>query len=130
MAKISTKDWRNLPIADWNTTTFHEYLKDRNREAHQVDYVPFGRGPISNRWSTEKGQLKNAINKYGNEVILAFIDKCFENHKFNPAYPTLSFGFIYAYLRTELERAEVDVRKRQERARIIEETPEVDDEWF
>lgn len=134
MAKISTKDWRKLPVKDWNVTTFHAFLIDKNKEEYGVDYVPFGKGPISKRWTTEKGQLKQAITKYGNEVVLSFINEAFENHRFNPDFPTLSFGFMYAYMRNDLQRAQVDYLKRVERAKAIEEAEsqaeDIEEDWF
>lgn len=134
MPKISTKDWRKLPVSDWNVTTFHAFLIDKNKEQFGVDYVPFGKGPISKRWATEKGQLKNAINKHGNEVVLAFINECFEGRKLNPDFPTLSFGFMYAYMRDDLQRAEVAYHRRVERAKAMEEAEaseeNVSDDWF
>ncbi|WP_079516579.1 hypothetical protein [Rossellomorea marisflavi] len=132
MTKISTKDWRNLPIEKWNTTTFHTYLTDLNREKFDVTYEPFGKGSVAKRWSTEKGQLKNALNKYGNEVIREYIDKCFASHSFNPEFPTLSFGFMFSYMRKELSQAEVSVSKRKIREEYAKqnENTEVDDEWF
>jgi hypothetical protein len=132
MPKIDAKDWQKRPVTDWNVTTFHAYLIDKNREQFDVDYVPFGQGPISKRWATEKGQLKNAINKFGNGVVLAFINECFEGRKLNPEFPTLSFGFMYAYMRDDLQRAEVAYKKRVERAKAIDESEatEVDEDWF
>lgn len=132
MTKISTKDWRNLPIEKWNTTTFHAYLIDMNKEQYNVTYEPFGKGSVQKRWSLEKGQLKNAINKYGAEVIREYIDRCFASHKLNPEYPTLSFGFMFSYMRKELSQAEVAVSKRKAREEVANknENTEVDDEWF
>lgn len=132
MTKPKANDWQARDLEDWNVTTFHAYLIDRNRELYGIDYVPFGKGPVSKRWSTEKGQLKQAITKHGPEVVKGFIDKCFETHRFNPDFPTLSFGFMYAYLRDNLQRAEVDVRKRKQHEEAIDEAEptEIDDEWF
>lgn len=132
MSRISTKDWRNLPIEKWNTTTFHEYLIDRNRELYGVTYEPFGSGPVSRRWSTEKGQLKNAINKHGAEVIREYIDICFATHRVSPQYPAMSFGFIFAFKRTELQQAELAVKRKQQQQQRVEsaETTEIDEDWF
>jgi hypothetical protein len=134
MTKPKAKDWRARPVKDWNVTTFHAFLIDKNKEEYGVDYVPFGKGPISKRWTTEKGQLKQAITKFGNEVVLSFINEAFENHRFNPDFPTLSFGFMYAYMRNDLQRAQVEYIKRLERAKAIEEaeaqSDEVEEDWF
>lgn len=132
MPRISTKDWRNLPIEKWNVTSVHQYLIDRNKELYGVTYEPFGSGPVSRRWSTEKGQVKNALNTYGPEVVREYIDRCFASHKVNPKYPALSFGFMFAYLRAELQQAELAVKRKQQRAEAVEveESNEVDEEWF
>ncbi|MEK5109906.1 hypothetical protein MHI57_24905 [Cytobacillus sp. FSL K6-0129] len=132
MSRISTKDWRNLPIEKWNTTTFHEYLSDRNRELYGVTYQPFGSGSVKERWSVERGQLKNAIIEYGAEVIREYIDICFATHRVNPQYPAMSFGFVYAYKRAELQQAELAVKRKQQRAdSLVEaEATEIDEDWF
>ena len=106
--KIDSKDWRNLTLDKWNVSTFHAYLIDRNLEEYGATYLPFGQGPISKRWAQEKGQLKLACQKYGNNVIKLYIDKCFANHKYNPRFPVLSFGFMYSYMRNELAASEVE----------------------
>ncbi|PAE24014.1 hypothetical protein [Bacillus sp. 7894-2] len=132
MPKISTKDWRNLSIEKWNTSTIHAYLIDRNKELYGVTYEPFGSGPVSRRWATEKGQIKNALTTYGAPVVKEYIDRCFASHKLNPKYPVLSFGFMFSYLRTELQQAELSVKRKQQRAEAVEaeEANGVDEEWF
>lgn len=132
MPRVKASDWKARSIEDWNVTTFHAYLIDINEEKHDVVYVPFGSGPIARRWSTEKGQLKQAITKHGPEAVKAFIDKCFETHRFNPEFPVLSFGFMWAYLRDNMARAEVELRKQKQRTEAAEasDIDEVDEEWF
>ena len=71
-----TADWRNLPLADWNCTTFTAYLEDRTRELYGVEYLPGGGGAKNVRWSREKGMMKQAQTKYGNTVLRKFIDLC------------------------------------------------------
>jgi hypothetical protein len=135
--RVSTKDWRNLPLEKWNVTTFHVYLKDRNIEKYGVEeYVPFGRGPVGRRWSQEKGQIKWAINKYGNEVVKLFIDKCFVVHKFNPRFPVLSFGFMFTYMRDELASAEFEVKLQNGDRQVKTDESDtnhaenIDEDWF
>lgn len=132
MPRISTKDWRNLPIEKWNVSTAHQYLIDRNRELYGVTYEPFGSGSVSRRWSTEKGQLKNVINKHGAEVIREYIDICFATHRVSPQYPAMSFGFIFAYKRAELQQAELSVKRKQHRlsSAVEAEAAEIDEDWF
>lgn len=130
--KVSTKDWRNLPIERWNTTTVHAYLIDINKEKYGATYLPFGKGTVKQRWSTEKGQVKNALNTYGPDVIREFIDICFAKHRTTDQFPTMTFGYIFTYYRPELQQAEVRVKKRKAREEVANqnENTEVDDEWF
>lgn len=130
MAKISAKDWRKLPLEDWNVSTFHAYLIDMNKEKYGIDYVPFGKGSVGNRWRTEQGQLKNAQKRHGNEVLRRFIDLCFETHKFNPKFPTLSFGFIFSYKRNELAQAQAEMARSKRREESAKAAEEVGEEWF
>lgn len=113
MARISTKDWRSLPTEKWNVTTFHAFLIERNKELYGIDYEPFGRGSVSTRWMTEKGQIKTAQGNYGNTVLRRYIEKCFENHRYNPKYPTLAFGFMLSYMRNELSQAQAEVASEE-----------------
>jgi hypothetical protein len=129
---VDTKDWRNLPIEKWNTTTVHAYLIDVNKEKYGATYLPFGKGSVSQRWSAEKGQVKHALETYGPEVIREFIDICFRKHRTTKQYPTMSFGYIFTYYRPELQQAEVKVKKRKQREEVIEavEDTEIDTDWF
>lgn len=125
--KPKTADWRNLPIEKWNSTTFHAYLADLNEEKYGVEYVPFGKGSVGQRWSVEKRNIKLEIEKKGPEVVKAFIDECFANHRQNPNYPVLAWGFMYSYKRDLMAKAQSRVQKQAKRE--PEET-EVDEDWF
>lgn|SRR5699024_1594671 len=126
------KDWRNRDIDDWNVATFHAYLAHLNKEKYGIDYEPFGKGPVSNRWRTEQGQLKNSINQYGQPTVKRFIDIAFHNRPFNPKYPVLSYGFMFSYMRTELSQAQADEVRKQKYEEEIEcsDLGEIDVEWF
>jgi hypothetical protein len=104
-------DWRNRDISDWNVSTFHAYLIDKNTELFSAEYVPFGKGPISRRWQTEKGQMKQAITAYGNVVLRAFIARCLKRHKPSADFPHINFGFMYAYMRDEMARAVAEIER-------------------
>lgn len=106
------KAWTEREITDWNTTTFHAYLTDRNRELFRAEYVPFGKGPISNRWRTEQGQLRHAIDTHGQVTVKAFIDRCLAKHRPTANFPHINFGFMWAYMRDELARAIADIERK------------------
>lgn len=126
------KDWRNRDVENWNVTTFHAYLIEMNKEKYGVTYVPFGKGPVSARWRLEQGQLKNSIKQYGKPTIKRFIDICFKGRQFNPKFPTLSYGFMFAYMRTELSQAEAEETRKQryEDAGEAIDNGNVDTDWF
>jgi hypothetical protein len=115
-ATPATAQWRTLPIEKWNTTTYHAFLADLNREKYGVDYAPFGMGSVSQRWRTEKGQLKNAQGQYGNKVLRKYIEICFDKHRPNSEYPCLAWGFMFAYMRNELAQAQAEVAREARRA--------------
>ena len=132
MVKISTKDWRNLPIEQWNTTTFTVYLEHLTKEKFGVTYEPTGGGSKAQRWSREKGMLKNAQGKYGNEVLRRFIEICVSEYKAKPQYPYASFTFMYSYMSDRFAKSEREVKKAEERAEMAErsDSTQIDEDWF
>ncbi|RSL28950.1 hypothetical protein D7Z54_33785 [Salibacterium salarium] len=126
-------DYPDKPIAEWNVNHWHRYLIDKNAELFDAEYIPFGKGPISQRWRTEKGQLKQAQAALGNTVLLAFIDRCLATHTPKPDFPHVNFGFMWAYRRDEVSRANAEVSTQQRRqeaeAEIQAEMDEGDIEW-
>lgn len=135
--KPKATDWQNRDISDYNVSTYHQLLIDKNEELYGVDYQPFGKGSVSTRWQTEKGQLKQAQGKHGNAVLKRYIEICFANHRFNPKYPCLAFGFMIAYMRNELTQAQAEIAREQKRANAKQEAAEkqpeatdIDSGWF
>ncbi|MFS0562556.1 hypothetical protein AB1K91_17660 [Terribacillus sp. 179-K 1B1 HS] len=131
--KPKATDWQNRDITDYNVSTYHAMLIDKNEELYGVSYQPFGKGAVSTRWQTEKGQLKQAQGQYGNAVLKRYIEICFAKHRFNPEYPCLSFGFMFAYMRNELAQAQAEIAresKRREAAEKQSEVSEIDSTWF
>ncbi|MDN9010016.1 hypothetical protein [Brevibacillus laterosporus] len=90
------KAWREREIADWNTTTFTEYLRDQHEELYRLPYVP-ARG-----WRSEQGMIKRMIDEHGTEVVKRFIDGCFRDYKPTRQYLTLTFTFMYTYMRARV----------------------------
>jgi hypothetical protein len=125
-------DWKARDISDWNVTTFHRYLIEKNTELFGAEYVPFGKGPISQRWRTEQGQLKNAIKTYGNVVVRAFIDRCLKTHSPSRDFPNTNFGFIYTYKRDEMARAIAEIEREGKRKVAEEGAPSTKDinDWL
>ncbi|WP_026593433.1 hypothetical protein [Bacillus sp. UNC437CL72CviS29] len=108
MTRISTKDFRNLPIEKWNVTTFREYLKHEHEERYKIPYV-------TRSYAMEGRMLKRSLAEYNQEVLKRFIDACFADYKPTREYPGLNFAFMYSYMRSRLLLRILDeLRKRDE----------------
>ncbi|MBE5093549.1 hypothetical protein [Bacillus thuringiensis] len=109
MARISTKDFRNLPIEKWNVTTFREYLKHEHEERYNIPYV-------TRSYAMEGRMLKTLIAEYKPEATKLFIDACFADYKSTREYPGLNFAFMYSYMRSRLlPRVLEEIRKKEAR---------------
>jgi hypothetical protein len=130
--KISTKDWANLPLEKWNITTFSYYLEHLTQTECGCSYEPTGGGSKQQRWSREKGMLKNAQNKYGNAVLKRFIELAFAKHTPKPQYPYPSFTFMVGWMSDLFPVAQTEVAKEEKRQVIAEQTDvdEIDESWF
>lgn len=90
--RINRRDWRNLPLIEWNTSTFHAYFADMNRKCYGVEeYVPM------RNWRFEQGVIKHAIDRYGTEVLRQAFDECFREYRPTREYPLLTAGFAINY---------------------------------
>lgn len=134
MTKIPTKDWRNLPIEDWNTNSFHAFLIEETARKFNAEYVPGGKGSKSQRWIAEKGVLKRDIDKRGAEVVRKFIEICWAEY-FTPdpkKYPYPTYFFMISYMDRYWTQAIDEVAKERERAEIAErsDSTKIDEGWF
>ena len=85
------KDWRTLPTEHWNTLTFTEYFRDRNRELYGVEYVPL------RNWRFEQSLIRKALDAHGPEILRVAFDECFHTYRPTREYPILTAGFACAY---------------------------------
>ena len=108
--KNDRKDWRNLPTASWNTTTFHAYFAEMNRDRFGVEiYVPL------RNWGFEQRQIKAAIERYGAEVVREVCDQAFAEYRPTRDYPQLTAGFVLSYMASRIlprALAEKEARER------------------
>lgn len=132
MTKTNSEDWRNLPIDKWNTTTYTAYLEHLTKENVGVTYEPTGGGSKGQRWSREKGMMKDAQARYGSAVVKRFIELCFDRHKPKPKFPYPSFTFMYSYMSDQFPVAEQAVAKAEKRLQEAErsDSDKVDENWF
>lgn len=85
------KDWRNLPLADWNTLTVMAQVIDLNRERYGVDpYIPARGG-----YRFEQGVIKRALTQYGSPAVRELIERAFAEYRPSAEWPILTAGFIF-----------------------------------
>jgi hypothetical protein len=109
MTKISAKDWRNRDIADWNTTTFRQYLADQHEAKYAIKYT-------TRNFAIEARWLKSMIAEHGAEIVKAFIEGCFAEYKPTRDYPGLNFAFMFTYQRARILPRVMSDMKRKEQA--------------
>lgn len=109
-AKLDTKDFKNLPLDKWNSTTIREYIKFLN-------VARFGIPAVTFNVRQENGMISKFIKEYGIETTKAFIEECVKSYRPNPNYPTVNFATMYSYMKAyELPR----VMKAQYEANRLE----------
>jgi hypothetical protein len=120
MAKVSTKDWQNLPIEKWNATTYRELMKHLSEQCFGLPYTAYN-------VKAENGMITNLRKEIGNEGVKRFIIECFKIYKPTPQYPALNFGFMYSFMRgdviprvlAEMQR-EKQVQERKQQSQVSE----------
>lgn len=110
-----SEKWRELPIEEWNVTTYTSYLTDRTRELYDVDYAPGGGGSKSQRWGREKGMMKQAQGKYGNKVLREFITICLREYSPSGTYLHPTFTFMYSFMDRYFAQAQAEVARGDKR---------------
>lgn len=132
--KVPTKDWRNLPVEKWNTTSVHAFLIDETERKFNAEYKPGGRGSLSQRWAAEKGMIKRELTKRGPEVVRKFIEICWrEYYTPNPKkFPFPAFGFMIGFMDRYWNEATQEVEEERRRTEAAEDTSaeEIDEDWF
>lgn len=107
--RINRKDWRNLPLEQWNTLTFTVYFTDMNAELYGVKYLPM------RNWRFEQAQIKRALDAHGPELLKAAFDECFRTAKPTPEYPILTAGFCVSYRINSILPRLIAEKQRKER---------------
>jgi hypothetical protein len=121
--KPNAKDWRTREIADWNTTTFRQYLADQHEAKYGIKYT-------TRNYAVEGRWLKSMVEEHGAEIVKAFIDGCFAEYKPTLDYPGLNFAFMFSYQRARiLPRVMAEVKRRAVVQQAVEETEDLSD-WL
>lgn len=105
------KDWRNLPLADWNTLTVQVMITELNRERYGVEtYIPM------QTWAFEQGVIKRALTLYGTGPLRETIERAFAEHRVTMQYPQLTAGFLITYMLPRIMPQVLANGQRKERA--------------
>jgi len=128
-------DWRNRKITDWNVATFIAFITETTAEKYGTEYQPGGKGSKAQRWSQERGMLKQAQGKYGNTVLRRFIEICWTEYRTNKPdqYPYPTWLFMYSYMDRNFNAAMSAVAQEQRRVQAEEQAQvnnEVLEDWF
>lgn len=125
------KDWRARNIADWNVTTFTEFIKDTTTERYNAEYQPGGRGAKSTRWARERGMLKQAQGRYGNAVLRRFIEICWAEYRTNKPdeYPYPSVTFMFGWMDRNWMAAQSAVAREQRKAETAQQS-QISEDWW
>lgn len=91
--KIDRKDWRNIAIDQWNTSTVHAMIIELNHEMYSIEkYVPL-RG-----YGFEQGVIKRSLEAYGPTAVKTVIERAFNQYSPTSQYPQLTAGFLLTYM--------------------------------
>lgn len=104
-----------IKISEWSTRDFTRYLEAESLRLFNAKYTPM------RSWQVEQGLLANLIGTksgskqriYSNALVKAFIDECNAGYTPNAQYPTISFGFMWAYKKHVIETL-VSAEQRKE----------------
>jgi hypothetical protein len=90
MPRISKKDWENLPIEQWSSTTHQCYLFHLTKLHFGIDYQ-------CRNFATEKRMINNLVKSVGNAIVKEFIEECVRTYKPTAEYPYIQFWFMLSY---------------------------------
>jgi hypothetical protein len=109
--KVNRKDWRNLPLSEWNTLTVHAMFIELNAEKFGVEeYVPM------RNWAFEQAQIKRNLTQYGAEILREVFDECFAEYRPTAQYPQLTAGFVLSFMASRIIPKILANRQRKELA--------------
>lgn len=114
-------DYKNIPLEQWNSTSFKEYLKQLNTDRFGIPCV-HGRPQVENKL------ISNMVKEHGHQVVKMFIEQCVSAYKGRGNYPTVNFTFAHTYMK-EWELPKVLIRAKQAaqmvEARKVEEVVDI-----
>lgn len=101
----ATANYAELPYSKWTVTTLGAYCKARHEEVLRLPYEPF------RNYGAESRMMKEALFKYGAEVVALAYDFELKQYRPSPQYPGFSFGFAWSWRKEAFQRAYLAVSK-------------------
>lgn len=115
------KSYAETPLDAWNTRHFQQYLADEHVKHYGITYV--SRMPYRAEAGLIGGYIGTArkAGKFPKAVVKRFIDRCFASYRPTEQFPGLSFWFMHTYMSGELQKAQIDVKRAEETAKMTQE---------
>ena len=127
------KDFFDKELSEWNVRDFHGYMNYLTEKQFGVKYAPM------RSWKMEQGMLGNIVGtktkegSHDKRLIKAFIDITFSEYKATQQYPAPTFGFVWTYRQSDLQRAEKKLgnqdRTKETKKEIESNSSDIDD-WL
>ncbi|RPF54793.1 hypothetical protein [Abyssicoccus albus] len=117
-------DYMDKNIEEWNVRDFHGYMNYITDKKFGVKYAPM------RSWKMEQGMLGNIVGtktkegSHDKRLIKAFIDLTFSEYKPTDQYPAPTFGFVWTYRQSDLQRVEKSLSKQKHEKETKEELNE------
>ena len=120
----ATANYAELPYSKWTVTTLGAYCKARHEEVLRLPYEPF------RNYGAESRMMKEALFKYGAEVVALAYDFELKQYRPSPQYPGFSFGFAWSWRKNAFSRAYLAVSKPAQDDASNKQTTESQVDWL
>lgn len=120
----ATANYAELPYPKWTVTTLGAYCKARHEAVLKLPYEPF------RNYGAESRMMKQALHKYGAEVVALAYDFELKQYRPSPQYPGFSFGFAWSWRKNAFSRAYLAVSKPAATCESDETTTESQVDWL
>lgn len=122
------------PVEKWSVKDFHNYLISEHERIFGIEYIPW------RSWGVEQGLIGNIVGTtrgrspkpgtHDKVLIKAFIDKCYASYKPTRSYPGINFGFMWSYMRQNLQKVEKERVNKEVAATYKKESEGIDSDWW
>lgn len=107
------KRYDEVPVKDWNTTHFRQYMEDLHEDVLGVSYYPTG------GIAADAGMLGSLIGtrkkpaKYEKELVREFIERCIRTYRPRAGFPGISLAFMLSFRKNILQELELEYQRKK-----------------